>query len=326
MALFDNPESSQLPNLPLSNAMHTLAAITQTVCISDHGQLLGSLLVERQAGAFTRQNMQAINTALNRAPLVEAHREDLEAQAAQNSLLPPIRPYPRFRRFGPTGAGTNDFITPISSPQAPDTLGPAPPTQTNYTATPSTIFSPQASDNVTSLGPPPPPQTNHTTTPSTTSSPQAPDNNTVLGPAPPTQTNHITTPSTISSPQAPGNIMTLDPTPPTQTNYTPTPLTISPPQAPDNIMTLGPILPAQMNHTTTLSIVASPQAPDYNMTLGPVPCTQTNCTTTPSTICSLQATTLFCNDSVSVHLTASFYPIKQSHRTEVVPIYLNHRT
>ena len=65
MVLFDNPESSQPQNLALSNAMRTLTAISQTVRISDHGQLLESLLVEQQAGAFTRRNVQAINAVLN---------------------------------------------------------------------------------------------------------------------------------------------------------------------------------------------------------------------------------------------------------------------
>jgi hypothetical protein len=118
MASFDNPESPQPQNLALSNVMCTLTAISQTIRISDHGQLLESLLVERQAGAFTKRNVQAINTALSRAPLVEAHRASLEAQAAVDPLQPlykPYQPYPRFRRFGPapaTEAQTNDTSTP----------------------------------------------------------------------------------------------------------------------------------------------------------------------------------------------------------------------
>lgn len=199
MASFDNPESSQLQNLALSNAMCMLTAISQTVHISDH---LESLLIERQAGVFTRRNMQAINTALIRAPLVEAHRASLEAQAAVNPLQPlyqPYQPYPRFCRFGPP-----------------------PPTEA---------------------------QTHDITTPSTIS-PQVPDNNAT--PAPPTEAQNDITPSTT--------------------------------------------------------------------------CSSTNDITTPSTIHPPQALTLSRNDSVSALLTALFYLIEQSHRTEAVPTHLNHRT
>lgn len=181
MASFDNPESSQPQNLALSNAMRTLTAISQTVRISDHGQLLESLLVERQAGAFTRRNVQAINTVLNRAPLVEAHRASLEAQAAVDSLQPlyqPYQPYPRFRRFGPVP--DNNTTGPVPLAEA----------QTNDTAAPSTT-SPQVPDNSATAEP----QMNDTTAPSTIS-PQVP--------APPTdpQMDDTTTPSTIRSPQA----------------------------------------------------------------------------------------------------------------------------
>ena len=146
--------------------------------------------------------MQAINTALNRAPLVEAHHASLEAQAAVDPLQPlyqPYQPYPCFHRFGPP-----------------------PPTEA---------------------------QTHNITTPSTIS-PQVPDNNAT--PAPPTKAQNNITPSTAHSP--------------------------------------------------------------------------TNDIATPSTICPPQAPTLSCNDSVSALLTALFYLIKQSHRTEAVPTHLNHRT
>lgn len=226
---FDNPESSQHQNLALSNAIRTLTAISQTVRISDHGQLLECLLVERQAGAFTKRNVQVINTALSRAPLVEAHRADLEAQAqAVGPLQPPYRPYPRFRRFGPPEAQTNDTTSPstITSPQAPDNMtpgpGPGPPTEahTNDTTTPitpSTITSPQAPDNNMTPGsvPPTEAQTNDTTTPSTICSPRAPPTE--------AQTNDTTIPSTIHSPPAPPTKV--------QTNDTTTPSTIRSPRA-----------------------------------------------------------------------------------------------
>ena len=150
MASFDNPESSQPQNLALSNVMHMLTAISQTVHISDHGQLLESLLVKRQAGAFTRQNVQAINTVLNQAPLVEAHCASLEAQAAVNSLQPlyqPYQPYLRFHRFGPvpdnnttgpvplTEAQMNNTTAPLTtSPQVPDNSMTAKPQMNNTTA------------------------------------------------------------------------------------------------------------------------------------------------------------------------------------------------
>ena len=163
--------------------------------------------------------MQAINTALNRAPLVEAHCASLEAQAAVDplqSLYQPCQPYLRSRRFGP------------------------------------------------------PPSTE-------------------------AQTNNITTPSTIS-PQVPAN------------------------------NTTGPALPteAQMNDTIA-PLTSFPQAPDNNVT-SPILPTEAQNDITPSTIHPPQAVTLSHNDSMSTLLTALFYLIEQSHRTEAVPTHLNHHT